>query len=427
MNTQVIDLVIQAGIECQANKDQAPQNIEEDEIELVQENSSQFHPGQWVVFVNEGLAGLITSYSDEDGQYTVLTPPRFPKEHGKLMGDSLPPPCLLSLEEAKQISSRYPDNPVEVREDCAHPQCPHGKNRDTRRFWCAHPKDYTWRGVVFQHGLALYSLTSNAIEHCSVTIDSLLFRLFIYSQHPWVLAKLYQMPLPSSWSFFKGEDVRVVLPYGATHTGSIIPDNWEGTIVRGEAQRCKVQFGYTSYFVPSVALLKLFVQGSAVDIAILGGSGTVLTVDYETAMATVAVDDETAVFLSSEEGFNETCVEERVNANVFRFHVNVLSSQCAPVTRISELNFEMPLSRQKRPSLWVNMPVFVVDHPGKRGYKGTVRDVRPFPHNKSGLIVKVDYDIVNVYPPIEWVDYDLVRDERFFLFLFFLFLLDLTN
>ena len=137
-----------------------------------------------------------------------------------------------------------------------------------------------------------------------------------------------------------------------------------------------------------------------------------VAIEYNTATAVVSVDEETSSWLNCEEGLKESCVEGRFEAHTFRFHLNSLSLQQYQEPEVSGMTPGAPSFKRLKPSPWVGTRVSIVAHPNKRGYHGTVRDVRPDSNSISGLAVKVDYDVINTFPPVEWLDYDHIRNKE---------------
>ena len=299
-NSEFVDLVDQAGVICQSNK--APHEKDGLQLQVSPDSdespSSTYFVGDWVSFVGDktrcedGMIGVVASLvPSEDTDvvcHMILSPCRYPKS-SEAEADLRreiplwPPPSLISLGEAKNIALRYDppynsnfpgSNNAVSKSDCAYPECSRSENSDPAHHWCEHPKEFFWRGGVFQHGLVVYTRSANSLERAPATIDPCLFRVLVQSQHPLVQASLFKMPLPSCWSFFKDENVRVVQPMGASHTGSVVPASCEGFVISAQGFRCKVRFSFGTFSVPSVSLVKLFDQGSWVDIPALGGFGS---------------------------------------------------------------------------------------------------------------------------------------------------------
>ncbi|KAJ3792206.1 hypothetical protein GGU11DRAFT_760952, partial [Lentinula aff. detonsa] len=63
-----------------------------------------------------------------------------------------------------------------------------------------------------------------------------------------------------------------------------------------------------------------------------------------------------------------------------------------------------------RKSLWVGNQIVVVKHPSRKGYRGTVGDVRQNDTYSSGLGTLIHYDVIGVGS--EWLDFDDVRNAH---------------
>ncbi|KAJ3725523.1 hypothetical protein DFJ43DRAFT_1152824 [Lentinula guzmanii] len=68
-----------------------------------------------------------------------------------------------------------------------------------------------------------------------------------------------------------------------------------------------------------------------------------------------------------------------------------------------------------RKSLWVGNQIVVVKHPSRKGYRGTVGDVRQNDTYSSGLGTLIHYDVIGVGS--EWLDFDDIRNAHTLRFL----------
>ncbi|KIK60679.1 hypothetical protein GYMLUDRAFT_244253 [Collybiopsis luxurians FD-317 M1] len=253
---------------------------------------------------------------------------------------------------------------------------------------CSHEKEFLVGDGIFQYGLVLLQLTMEELEPASPKMPPQLYDMFIRSKHPAVGVGLYAMPTPTSWNIRAGDMVLLADPLGLPYQSWDFPEylvGVQGFVLSVEDLGCEVVFHREEcHFVPNSLLVKCFAHGDYVNTP-HDADGTVIAV----------------------EGFT---VVVRINGSLTpdRFDANTLLKLARPIN----FTFSEDLPSMKRASRcsWIGRRVLVANSSANRGYTAIVTDVRPSSQYPCGLGVCISYEVLNKSKPMEWVDYERLRD-----------------
>ncbi|KIK54581.1 hypothetical protein GYMLUDRAFT_249306 [Collybiopsis luxurians FD-317 M1] len=361
----------------------------------------KFHPRDWVQIkggYNDGDLALVAEpdpWMDyESSMIPIVLPPRLARTSADALryaaiSGSRPPPAPLFFEEATALGVEM--NFKVVMLNCYWSKC-------SEKYPCGHLRGFLYDDMLFHRGLLALQEKLRALVAPPSSVDPKIFETFACSQHPAVRGSWLNMPIPSTWSFCKGDEVRVFEPFGPEYTGHLLPESCHctvGIIQTVLPMSCKVAFGPKVFSLPIVLLQKQFGNTDIVYIPSIEGLGLVMAVDPSSCSVSVLLNDATMRRLEQqaiEENLTcsqnnktfSTIVIEPVQSFTLNSVYKALSS-----TEIGDLSSSLTAMIQLLPSQnslsqeyhtrqapWIGTEVIVTKHLIRKGYQGVVIDVQ---------------------------------------------------
>lgn len=406
--------------------------------------------------------------------HTVLTIPRVPRspdEEASVLDTQFKPlPLPLSWDDAQRISTLYELDEKDHWGDAGTPEW--GLNFETRcGMSCPedHRTEFFFHGEIFQCGLVLVAYNEKQLKPAPVVLDSKSLGVFTSSHHQQVLRHARTMPVPDSWIFLVGEAVEVLPDFIPDHvlraTGRIVSVSESACLVHvkdepsmlipnehimkslkdslGDVNQSfqvdeEVLISENYYRQPIHGIIRV-VQDFTCDVDLENGGlrqilkyglvknfkgGEEVLCNNEARgslicssgkIALVALYQPGSTASEASQTFPQSGSDANAPARMENYHPNCLvadSSSGAANLQCYARNQPFTASRT-RPSLWIGLDVIVTRHAVRHGYKGVVTDVACNSTSASGMIVLVNYDVINVQPGVEWLEYDQVRNAKY--------------
>ncbi|KIK55898.1 hypothetical protein GYMLUDRAFT_248297 [Collybiopsis luxurians FD-317 M1] len=225
------------------------------------------------------------------------------------------------------------------------------------------------------------------------------------------------MPIPSTWSFFKGEEVHVFEPFRCEYTGPLLPKSCHGTISTlqtVQSTSCEVAFGLEVFSLPTILLQKHFGNMDIVFIPSIDGLGLVMESDASHSSASMLLNDATVQRLeqqAKEESLTHSLNNELFSSTVIEpvqsFALNSVY-KALPSTNISNISSSVATMIQLVPSQNFPSPESLQDESLQEFH--TRRSPWIDDSCVSGLAVNIRYNIMTAGD--EWLDYNVVRNTE---------------